>query len=211
MVTPPSRARARKPRSDGERTRAAILDAATRLASVEGIEGLTLGRLAAELGVSKSGLYAHFGSKEQLQLETIDAALEVFGREVVALAEAAREGLPRLEAMMAAYFSYLERWVFPGGCFFGSLLAEMDARPGSVHEKVLAVERAWLAEFREYVAAAQRLGELDADVDLDQLVFELYACMELANYHFVLFRDPAVLERGRQAVGRILERAAVRS
>lgn len=207
MATPPSRARARKPRSDGERTRAAILDAATRLASVEGIEGLTLGRLAAELGVSKSGLYAHFGSKEQLQLETIDAALEVFGREVVAPAEAAREGLPRLEAMMAAYFSYLERWVFPGGCFFGSLLAEMDARPGSVHEKVLAVERAWLAEFGEYVAAAQRLGELDADVDLDQLVFELYACMELANYHFVLFRDPAVLERGRQAVRRIMKQA----
>ncbi|HSK18902.1 MAG TPA: TetR family transcriptional regulator [Longimicrobiales bacterium] len=211
MTTQPAAPRPRKQRSDGERTRAAILDAAMRLASVEGIEGLTLGRLAAELGVSKSGLYAHFGSKEQLQLETIDAALEVFGREVIAPAHEVREGLPRLEAMVAAYFSYLERWVFPGGCFFGSLLAEMDARPGSVHEKVLDVERAWLAEFREYVAGAQRLGELDADADVEQLVFELYACMELANYHFVLFRDPAVLERGRRAVDRILDHAAFRS
>jgi len=197
----------RRRRSDGERTHAAILEAATRLASVEGLEGVTLGRLAAELGVSKSGLYAHFGSKEQLQLETIDAALEIFGREVVAPAHEAPEGLLRLEALLSAYFSYLERWVFPGGCFFSSLLPEMDARAGTVHEKVVATERAWLREFTGYAEAAQRSGEIRADVDVNVLVFELYACMELANYHFVLFRDPVVLERGRSAVTGILERA----
>jgi AcrR family transcriptional regulator len=197
----------RRRRSDGERTRAAILDAAMRLASMEGLEGLTFGRLASDLGVSKSGLYAHFGSKEQLQLETIDAALEVFGREVVEPAELAPEGLARLEAVFDAYFSYLERWVFPGGCFFASLLAEMDARPGRVRDRVIEVERAWMRSFGEYVAAAQVRGETRADVDIDQLVFELYACMELANYHFVLFRDPAVLGRGRRAVARILAQA----
>ncbi|HEX6133298.1 MAG TPA: TetR/AcrR family transcriptional regulator [Longimicrobiales bacterium] len=197
----------RRQRSDGVRTHAAILEAATRLASVTGLEGLTLGRLAAELGVSKSGLYAHFGSKEQLQLETIDAALEIFGREVIAPAEAAPGGLPRLEALLEAYFSYLERWVFPGGCFFASLLAEMDAGRGVVHEKVVATEREWLRHFEGYVEAARRSGALGPDVDVPQLTFELYACMELTNYHWVMFRDPAVLERGRRAVARLLAHA----
>jgi AcrR family transcriptional regulator len=196
----------RRQRSDGARTRAAILEAAARLASVNGIEGLTLGRLASELGVSKSGLYAHFGSKQQLQLETIDVALEIFGREVMAPVYAAPEGVQRLEALFDAYFSYLERWVFPGGCFFAGLLAEMDAGSGPVHEKVVAVERSWNAEFTAYAEGALRLGELRPGTDPEQLVFELYACMELANYHYVLFRDPAVLERGRRAVAGILDR-----
>jgi AcrR family transcriptional regulator len=197
---------ARRQRSDGARTRAAILEAAARLASVQGVEGVTLGRLASELGVSKSGLYAHFGSKEQLQLETIDVALEIFGREVVAAVHAAPEGVQRLEALFGAYFSYLERWVFPGGCFFSGLLAEMDAGSGPVHDKVVALERSWMAEFTGYVEGAVRQGELRADTDPGQVVFELYACMELANYHHVLFRDPAVLERGRRAVAGIVER-----
>jgi AcrR family transcriptional regulator len=197
----------RKQRADGAQTHAAILDAATRLASVEGLRGLTLGRLAAELGVSKSGLYAHFGSKEQLQLETIDAALEIFGREVMTPTLGAPEGLPRLDALMAAYFSYLERWVFPGGCFFAALLAEMDAAGGALHDKVVELERTWMREFTSYVVAAQERGEIRDDADAAQLIFELYACMELANYHFVLFRDSAVLERGRRAVSAILRRA----
>jgi AcrR family transcriptional regulator len=194
-------------RSDGARTHAAILEAATRLASVEGLDGLTLGRLAAELGVSKSGLYAHFGSKEQLQLETIDVARAIFEREVIVPAEAAPEGLARLETLLEAYFSYLERWVFPGGCFFASLLPEMDARSGAVHEKVVAVERAWLSEFARYAGAAQARGEFRADVDIEQLVFEMYACMEMSNYHFVLFREAAVLDRGRRACARIVSGA----
>ena len=197
----------KKRRSDGAETHAAILEAATRLASVEGLRGLTLGQLAAELGVSKSGLYAHFGSKEQLQLETIEAAMAIFGKEVVAHAHAAPPGLARLEALFAAYFSYLERWVFPGGCFFSGLLAEMDAQSGAVHDRVVRIERDWAEAMRAYVAEAQELGELRPDVDIPQLVFELYACMELANYHFVLFRDPVVLERGRRAMARILEGA----
>ncbi len=206
MTNPTKDSTGRRQRSDGARTRAAILEAATRLASVHGVEGLTLGRLASELGVSKSGLYAHFGSKEQLQLETIDAAMAIFGREVIEPTYAAPEGVARLEALFRAYFSYLERWVFPGGCFFAALLAEMDAGAGPVHEKVVSLERGWVAEFTGYVEDARELGELRADVEAEQVVFELYACMELANYHYVLFRDPGVLERGRRAVAGILER-----
>lgn len=195
-------------RSDGARTHAAILEAAARLASVEGLQGLTLGRLATELGVSKSGLYAHFGSKEQLQLETIEEALRVFEREVLVPAARVEPGLRRLESVLEAYFSYLERWVFPGGCFFASLLAELDAQGGVLHEREVALERGWLRAFAGYVEAAQRRGEIRSDVDTEQLVFELYACMELSNYHFVLFRDAAVLARGRRAVARLLEQAS---
>ena len=194
-------------RSDGARTHAMILEAAARLASVEGLHGVTLGRLAAETGVSKSGLYAHFGSKEQLQLEAIDAALAIFAREVMEPAFEERPGMRRLEAMFDAYFSYLERWVFPGGCFFAALLAEIDARPGPLRDKVAALERDWVAELTTLAREAQELGEIRAGEDIEQLVFELYAALELTNYHFVLFRDENVLRRGRRAVRGMLARA----
>ncbi|MGH7552351.1 MAG: TetR/AcrR family transcriptional regulator [Longimicrobiales bacterium] len=204
-TTPKTR---RRTRSDGDRTHAAILDEATRLASIEGVHGLTIGRLAEALGVSKSGLYAHFGSKEQLQRETVEAAVAIFEREVMSHVVAAPEGLRRLEAFAEAYFSYLERWVFPGGCFFASLLAEVDARSGPMHDYYVAFERLWMEGFVELARGARRLGEIGRGVDVEQLAFELYACFELANYHFVLFRDERVLERGRKAVRGILGRAA---
>jgi AcrR family transcriptional regulator len=199
-------ARSRRRRSDGERTHAAILEVATQLASVEGIEGLTIGRLAEALGVSKSGVYAHFGSKEQLQLEAIAAASEIFQREVLAPALEAAAGLTRLRALCTAYLSYVERLVFPGGCFFASLLAELDARSGRLHEMVGAGERAWSGALQEAARDAQRQGEIAGDADLEQLAFELQACLELANYHFVLFRDPQVIERGSRAIDGILAR-----
>ena len=197
----------RQRRSDGERTHAAILEVATRLASVEGIEGLTIGRLGDELGVSKSGVYAHFGSKEQLQLETIEAAQAIVGREVIAPAFEAPEGLPRLEAFCEAFLSYLERRVFPGGCFFASLLAEMDARSGPLHDLMVAGSQAWTGALTEMAREAQRRGEIAADVDPAQLVFEFEAALDHANYRFVLHRDPQELERGRTAIAGILERA----
>jgi AcrR family transcriptional regulator len=194
-------------RSDGERTHATILEAATRLASVEGLEGLTIGRLAEELGVSKSGVYAHFGSKQQLQLETIEAAQAIFADEVMRPALQAPQGLGQLEALCEAYLSYIERLVFPGGCFFASLLAEMDARSGPIHEGLLAGERAFVDGLEEMVRAAQRSAEIAGDADPGQLAFELQAAIELANYHFVLFRDRRELERARTATHGILERA----
>jgi AcrR family transcriptional regulator len=183
------------------------LEIATRVASVEGIHGLTIGRLAEALGVSKSGLFAHFGSKEQLQLATIEAAGTIFEEEVMRPALEAPEGLRRLEALCQAYLSYVERQVFPGGCFFASLLAEMDARSGRIHDLVVSMEREWQEGLAELIRVAQEHGELASDLDVTQLVFELEACLDLANYHFVLFRDPQVLDRGRQGIATILERA----
>jgi AcrR family transcriptional regulator len=180
---------------------------AARVASVEGIHGLTIGRLADALDVSKSGLYAHFGSKEQLQLETIEAAKAIFEEEVMRPALEAPEGLRQLEILLEAFFSYVERSVFPGGCFFAGLLAEEDARAGPIHDVVLSWERESIDGLADLALEAQRHGEISADVDVKQLAFELYASIELANFHFVLFRDPQVLERGRTAVGGILERA----
>lgn len=198
----------RRRRSDGVRTHAAILEVAARLASVEGIDGLTIGRLADEVAVSKSGVYAHFGSKEQLQLETIAAAQAIFEREVMRRALDAPEGLQRLRALCDAYLSYVEREVFPGGCFFASLLAEMDARSGPIHDLVRAGERSWQKTLAGLARQAQQRGELAHDVDARQLAFELQACLELSNYHFVLFRNRRAVHRGRRAVAAILERNA---
>jgi AcrR family transcriptional regulator len=196
-------------RSDGERTHAAILDEATRLASVEGVHGLTIGGLAEALGVSKSGLYAHFGSKEQLQLETIEAAKAIFEEEVMRPAFEAPPGLPQLEAILDGFFSYVERRVFPGGCFFAGLLAEVDARSGPIHDVAAAWERESLEGLATPVMEAQGDGRVAPDVDAKQVAFEIYACMELTNYHFVLFREPGVLERGRKAIRGIIDRARV--
>ena len=170
------------------------------LASIEGLSSLTIGRLARELGVSKSGVFAHFRSKQRLQQETIAAAGAVFEREVFAPASAAPEGLARLEALCEAYLSYVERGVFPGGCFFAHLLAEFDAPDGPIHDEVAATQRGWLRLLAEHIAIAQRAGDLRRDVDRSQLAFELYAPLELANYLATLYRDPSLTDRGRAAV-----------
>lgn len=208
MATSPTETRAkRRRRSDGERTHAAILEVATRVASVEGIHGLTIGRLAEALGVSKSGLYAHFGSKEQLQLETIEAAELIFDEEVMRPALEAPEGLRRIETLCEAYLSYVEREVFPGGCFFASLLAEMDARSGAIHDLVVTAERTWQEGLVALIREAQGRGEIAGDVDAEQLAFQLRGCLELANYDFVLFRDPDILALARRTIATSLERA----
>jgi AcrR family transcriptional regulator len=194
-------------RTDGERTHAAILEKAVAVASIEGVHGMTVGRLADALGVSKSGLYAHFGSKEQLQRETIEAAWEIYEREVMAPTLAAPEGIAQIEAMLEAFFSYVERDVFPGGCFFAGLLAEEDAREGPIHDVVVELEGETVPAIAAMIGAAQRRGEIAAEVDATQLAFEVYSFMELANFHFVLFRDPEVLDRGRRAAARALDGA----
>jgi AcrR family transcriptional regulator len=194
-------------RLDGEQTHAAILEAAMRLASVEGLGSLTIGRLADELGVSKSGVFAHFRSKQRLQQETIAAAREVFAEQVLAPGLDAPEGLPQLEKLCHAYLSYVERGVFPGGCFFAQLLVEFDALTGPIHNEVRSDQRNWLSLLQELAQAAQQRGELDPTTDPAQLAFELYAALELANSLSTLYRDPAFINRGRAAVGDALSRA----
>lgn len=196
-------------RSDGEVTHAAILDAGVRVASVDGLAALTIGRLAQEAGVSKSGLYAHFGSKRRMQLDILRAARDIFDREVVAPAMQVPEGLARLEQVCEAYLSYVERRVFPGGCFFAGMLAEYDARAGEGRDEVASDQRDWLELLGGFARQAQESGELDPRADTEQLVFELTAVVQLANYHFVLFGDPAVLDRARAAVRRVVSGAAL--
>jgi AcrR family transcriptional regulator len=190
----------RSRRSDGEQTYAAILEAAVRLASVEGLSALTIGRLAQDVGVSKSGLYAHFGSIRQLQLDVIDAARDIFGREVFAPGLEAEPGLAQLEALCEAYLSYIERWVFPGGCFFAGMLAEFDARSGVPHDAVSEDQREWVNLLEGIAREAQQRSELRDGIDLAQLVFDVTAPVQLANYYYVLYRDGVVLDQARASI-----------
>jgi AcrR family transcriptional regulator len=198
---------ARKRRADGLRSRRTILDAAARLATVEGLEGLSIGRLAEHIGMSKSGLYAHFGSKEELQLATIETAAEIFRDDVVLPTETVEAPLARLEALCEAFLSHLERRVFPGGCFFVSAAAEFDTHPGPVKEEVASFLRGWLATLEELAARAQQDGDLDATEDPAQLAFELDAYLLMANMAYLLHNDPETLERARTAINARLTRA----
>src|ERR1700709_118725 len=127
-----SDSRQRKPRSDGERSRTAILEQAGRLATVEGLEGLSIARLADAVGMSKSGLFAHFGSKEELQLAVVDTASAIFANAVVEPAPPARTALEQLRILVERYLHYVQIDTFPGGCFFASVLAEVDMQPGAL-------------------------------------------------------------------------------
>ena len=197
-------------RADGERSRAAILAAAARLATVDGLDGLTIGRLADHIGMSKSGLYAHFGSKEELQIATVVAAEEVFDGDVIVPAQAVQAGLPRLEAYCERFMSHVERGVFPGGCFFTSVITEFDTRPGRVRERVAAYVQRWVGRLREEIATAQRDGDLDAAADPDQIVFEIQSALALANTLWVLNGDAAIFERARTAIAARLDHASPR-
>jgi AcrR family transcriptional regulator len=190
----------RRPRADGERTRGAILRAAASLATVDGLEGLSIGNLAEAIGMSKSGLYAHFGSKQELQLATVEAADRIFQEVVVQPALAAQPGLARLVAVCEAYFDYLQRGTFPGGCFFAAAALEMGTRPGPVKERVAAWESGFVALVRGFAATALEQQELPAWEDPDRLAFELHGIMLAADISFVLHDDPTVLNLGRQIV-----------
>jgi AcrR family transcriptional regulator len=191
----------RRRRSDGERTRRAILDASARLATMEGLDGVSLGRLAQETGMSKSGLFAHFGSKEELQLATIAAAEEVFRAHVLEPALAAPEGLPRLRALCEGFLNHVEQDVFPGGCFFASTGAELDTRPGPLRDRVALVHDAWMGLVVGSVRRAQELGQLDAALDAEQLAFEVNAMMAEANALYLLRADPRVFAMARTGIG----------
>lgn len=178
------------------------------IASEEGLEGLTIGRLAAELSMSKSGLFAHFGSKEELQLATVEAAREVFVREVVHPAFEAPKGLGRLWKLCDVWLEHVRREVFRGGCFFAAAAAEFDGRPGAVRDRVAAIMKEWLAVLGRSVAAAQREGQLDPSADPAQLAFELNALEMGANWAFQLHGDRQAFARARTAVLERLRRLA---
>ena len=198
----------RRSRADGARSRQAILNAATELATVEGLDGLSIARLAEQVGMSKSGLFAHFRSKEDLQIATIDAAADMFEREVWQPGRAAPPGARRVLSVSEAFLSYLERAVFPGGCFFVAAAAELDAKEGPVRDHLRNVYSRILEALAEVVREAQAMGEIDATEDVAQLTYELDSLMLGANFAYVFFRDPAALDRARVAIRRRLARAA---
>jgi len=190
----------RKPRADGERTREAIVRAAVSLATLDGLEGLSIGNLAHALDMSKSGIYAHFGSKQDLQLATVDEAGRIFQAEVVEPALVAAPGLAQVVAVCDAFFDYLARRTFPGGCFFAGAVLEMGSRPGPVKEQVAAFQDGFAALIRQFVVAALDQHELPDDEDPDALTFELGGIILAANSNFVLHGDTAVLDMAKKVV-----------
>jgi AcrR family transcriptional regulator len=196
----------RRRRADGERSRQKILRAASSLATIDGLEGLSIGSLAEHIGMSKSGLYAHFRSKEQLQLETIETALEILNTLVVEPAEAANDPLERLRTLYGSFLDYVEQRVFPGGCFFASAESELGMREGPVKDRIAELQRAWAARVETLVRDAQAAGELPVDEDPAQFAFELDAYGMMGNVGFVLHDDPAYLEHARAAIHRRLRR-----
>src|SRR3954451_494598 len=177
-----------KPRSEagkGAETRATILARALDLASVDGLEGLTIGRLAGELEMSKSGVFAHFGSKQELQLATVAAAAERFRIAVIEPALRAPDGALRLRAMADAYLDHLEGNDYSGGCFWAATSAEYDDRPGPIRDAIAAALDAWLGELG-------RQARLAGSPDPDRFAFELYAVVMGANSRFRMSGDRVV-------------------
>lgn len=195
--------RKRRTRSDGDRTRRLILDTAVRLATVEGLDGLSIGTLASATGVSKSGLYAHFGSKEELQLATVETARKLF-IDVVIAPTLVVDGLDRLRGLCASFLSYVEEGTLPGGCFFAAAAAELGGRSGPVRERVAEYQREWIDLLTDAAEKAVADGELVAGADVSMLVFQLNAMVVAANTSFILHDDPAVIGQARAAVERVL-------
>jgi AcrR family transcriptional regulator len=179
-------------------TRAAILERAVDLASTEGLEGLTIGRLASELRMSKSGLFAHFGSKEELQLATLESAAGRLLAEVIVPAQHEPEGAPRLRAYGERFIDYLERKVFAGGCFWAAAASEFDDRPGVVRDAVRAGVCAWLGEL-------ERQATIGGFEDPAGVAFEIYSLGLGANTYSRLLDDRLVFARARTTITRLLD------
>src|SRR6201991_3703045 len=195
-------------RAQGERTRQAILEAAVHIASAEGLEGLTIGRLAMELSMSKSGLFAHFGSKEDLQVATVEAARAIFINEVIRPAFETAQGLLRLWSLCDTWLGYVQSGVFRGGCFFAAVAAEFDSRPGPVRDRIAEIMKEWLSTLSNAIVEAQNAGHLNKEIDATQLAFEFNSLELGANWAFQLYGDPRAFKRAREAILERLNRYA---
>jgi AcrR family transcriptional regulator len=168
-------------RERGDRTRQAVAAQAAALASVQGLSGMTLSQVAEALGVSKSSIQAAFATKEEVQLAAIAAATEIFVTEVVLPAQDHPEGLPRLQALVDAWLRYVERRVFPGGCFMVSTLSEFDSRPGPVRDALAAARQGWLSLLEREAAIAQAAGDIPGSPPAAMVAFEIDALLAAAN------------------------------
>lgn len=194
----------RRSSADVADSRAAAVSAAVDLASVEGLEGITIGRLAGDLSMSKSGLIGRFGDKEALQRAALAAAIERFTAAVWLPAARAVPGLPRLEAIVDAWIGHLRDGVFPGGCFVTTASVEYDARPGRLHDDVAAAVRRWLDVLEAEARTARRAGALPPDRDPADVAFELHSLASGGSVAGRLLDDAAALDRTRAAMRRAL-------
>jgi AcrR family transcriptional regulator len=199
---------ARKPRDDGVKSRRAILDAAARLATTHGLEELSIGELAQHIGMSKSGLYAHFKSKEELELATIDVAAEIFENDVIRRVEESARGVARVMALCEAFLGHLGRRIYPGGCFFATVAAQLAPRPSRARDRVSRLQGEWVAQFIAALRQACDDGEIEPAADLDQLAFEITAMLFRANFAWIMTEDERVLNQARVGIRGVLSRVA---
>jgi AcrR family transcriptional regulator len=190
----------RRSEASAATTRSTILARAVDLGSVEGLAGLTIGRLAEAISMSKSGLFAHFGSKEELQLAVVEAAREVFEREVVEPAGALGPGMERLIHLAGRWLSYMESAPFRGGCFFAAVSLEVDDRPGRVRDRVAELTRGWQDRLAAEARRAIDDGRPTEDADPPQIAFEIHAFVQEANRAFQLHGEVRVFRRAARAV-----------
>jgi len=184
--------------------RAEILEVAADLASSEGLSGLSIGSLARAVAMSKSGLFAHFGSKDRLQRAVIDQAAAAFEAAVLAPAASAAPGLPRLEALLERWIGHVERSRYRGGCFFDATSTEFGSQPGPIRDRLAALCRGWIAALEEQATLAVRLGELAPATDPAGLVFRLHAVVAEANWWRELFAEADAFDRARAAIAATL-------
>ena len=184
----------------GDRTRRHILDLTVGRASAQGLDGLSIADLARRLEMSKSGLFAAFGSKQELQAATVDHARQLFEERVVRTGLLAPRGLPRVQALCDAWLSWALDSAARGGCFFANVSAEFDAKPGPIRDLIARAMRDWLATLAIAARKAQEQGHLDPQLDPEQLAFELNALAFGANWTWQLFRDPKAFDRASIAI-----------
>jgi AcrR family transcriptional regulator len=193
--------------SKGAATREAILDTALALASTGGLEALSIGELARKVGLSKSGLFAHFGSKEELQVAVLRTAVERFVAEVISPALREPRGEPRVRALLERWLAWEQASFLPGGCPFLAVSCELDDRPGPVRDFLVQAQRDWLDALATAVRIAVVEGHFAAGVDPDQVAYEFFS--GILGYHQLhrLLRDPLAEQRCRQAFEALLERS----
>lgn len=194
----------RRSREAAAATRDQIVERAVAVASTEGLEGLTIGRLAGDVGMSKSGLIGHFGTREALQQAALERAVDRFRHEVWDPVAGEPPGLPRLRAIADTWLAYLEREVFPGGCFLTAASLEFDDRPGPVRDAIADTMRLWLAVVARDAATAIEAGDLPPVPGAEQVAFELNALVMAANWAARLHRDERAFARSRAAAARLL-------
>jgi len=186
--------------SRGVKTKQQILEVAADLASAEGLEGLSIGNLAKVLQMSKSGLYAHFGSKEELQLAIVELAQDRFEQRILSTAAQAEAGLPKLQTLVKTWVNSVEDSTYRGGCFFAAASAEFDDRPGKVRDEIARLSKLWIDIMEKETRKARRLGQLKPESDPVQIVFEIHALVQEANWSRQLFGNKRIFQRAKRGI-----------